>query len=104
MIDAAAFEIQMAVAVVLEQHVAFADRGDEKILVAVVVDVCERGGDADTVRHRHACLQRDVPELSAADVLVETAAADLIDEIEIDQAVAVDVGRGDAGRDRSAGL
>ena len=42
--------LEMPVPVVLEQHVAAANRRDEQILVAVVVDVGERGGDADPVR------------------------------------------------------
>ena len=88
---------ETAAAVVLEQHVAFADRGDEEILVAVVVDVRERGGDADSARQADARFRGDVPEPAAAGVLVKPAAADLVDEIEIDQAVAVHVGRGEAG-------
>ena len=55
----------MAVAVVLEQHVAFADRGDEEVLVAVVVDVGERRGDADPVGQRDAGLLRDVRKPAA---------------------------------------
>ena len=54
------------------------------------------GGDADPVGEPDARLRRDVPEPAAAEVLPELAAADLVDEIEVDQAVAVDIGRGDA--------
>ena len=60
--------LEMAEAVVLEQHVAFADRRDEEVLVTVVVDVGERGGHADPAARATpaAC---DVPELSAAGIL-----------------------------------
>ena len=39
---------------------------------------------------------RDVPEPAAAEILPELVAADLIDEVDVEQAVAVDVGDGDA--------
>ena len=42
------------------RRVAAADGGDEEILVAVVVDVGEGGGDADPVGQADAGLGRDV--------------------------------------------
>ena len=83
-------------AVVLEQHVAAADRRDVQVGVAVVVDVGKRGGDADLARHRDAGRRRDVLKLAAAGVLPQLVAADLVDEVDVGQAVAVDV------RDRDA--
>ena len=47
-------------AVVLEQRVAAANGRDEEILVAVVVGVGERRGDADPVRQADAGLPGDV--------------------------------------------
>ena len=79
-------------AVVLEQHVAAADGRDVEVGVAVVVDVGKRRGHADLVRHRHAGRGGDVLELAAAGVLPELIAADLVDEVDVGEAVAVDVG------------
>ena len=50
----------------------------------------------DLVRHRHAGRRRDVLEPAAAGVPPELVAADLVDEIDVGEAVAVDVGDGQA--------
>ena len=77
--------------------VAAADRRDEQILVAVVVDVGERRRDADAVGSATPASfvmfrNRPLPE-----ILPELVAADLVDEVDVVEAVAVDV------RDRDAG-
>ena len=87
---------EVAVAVVLEQHVAAAHGGDVEIRVAVVVDVGERGRHADLPGDRHAGRRGDVLELAAAQIPPELVAADLADEVDVGQAVAVDVGDRDA--------
>ena len=60
--------LEVALAVVLEQHVAAAHGGDVEIRVAVVVDVGERGRDADLAGDRDAGRRRDVLELAAAEI------------------------------------
>ena len=52
--------------------------------------------DADPAGHRDAGLRGDVLELAAAEVLPELVAADLVDEVDVGQAVAVDVRHRDA--------
>ena len=79
-------------AVVLEQDVAGAHRGDVEIGVAVVVDVGERGRDADLAGDGDAGGRGDVLELAAADVLPQLVAADLVRKVDVQEAVAVDVG------------
>src|SRR5439155_17293909 len=64
---------------------------------AVVVDVGERRGDADPARHADARLASDVRKAAAAGVLPELVSADLVDEVDVVEAVAVDIGYGDAG-------
>ena len=81
--------------VVFEEEVAAADGRDEEVLVAVVVGVREGGRDAHAVRQGHARLARDVPEAAVPDVLPELVAAELVDEVDVDETVAVHVGRGD---------
>ena len=83
---------EASVPVVLEQHVAAAHRRDEEILIAVVVHVGERRRHADSAGERDARLFRDRREPAAAGVLPELVAADLVDEVDVGQAVAVDVG------------
>ena len=97
-IDARLFAdvLEVSVSVVLEQHIAAAYRGDEQILIAVVVDVGERGGDADSAGQPDARLLRDVPEPASAQILPQLVAADLVDEVDVVQTVAVDVRHGDA--------
>ena len=79
-------------AVVLEQAVAPAHGGHEEVGVAVVVDVAERRGHARCVRQPDARRRGDVLELAAAEVLPELVAADLVHEVDVEAAVAIDVG------------
>ena len=83
--------LKRPLAVVLEEHVAAADRRDVEIRVAVVVDVGERGRDADLGRHAHAGRGRDVLEPAAAEIPPELVPADLVHEIDVGASVAVDV-------------
>jgi hypothetical protein len=53
---------EMAVTVVLEEHVAAPHGSDEQILVAIIIDVSERSRHADAVRQGHAGLVRYVSE------------------------------------------
>ena len=41
--------LEMAVAIVLKKNIPFLDSGDIKILAPAIVDVAERGGDADAI-------------------------------------------------------
>ncbi len=86
----------MAVAVVLEQHVAASNGRDVEIGIAVVVDIGERRRDADLAGYAHTGRLRDVLELAAAEVPPELIAADLIQKVDVEKAVAVDVGDRDA--------
>ena len=58
----------MALAIVLEQHVAAAHGRDVEIGIAVVVDVGEGRRHADLAVHRNAGRSRDVLELAAAKI------------------------------------
>ncbi len=84
--------LELALAVVLVEDVALAHGGDVEVGVAVVVHVGEGAGDADAVGHRHAGLAGDVLELAAAQVLPQLVVAELGEEVEVEQAVAVHVG------------
>ena len=86
----------MPVSVVFEEHVAAAHGRDVEIGVAVVVDVGERGRHAHLVGHRHAGRGGDVLERAPAEVSPELIAADLRHEIDVEQAVTIDVGDGEA--------
>ena len=68
---------------------------DEQILIAVVVRVGKRGGDADPIWQSDARFRRDVLEPSSAEILPQLVAADLIHEVDVVQPVAVDVRHGD---------
>ncbi len=67
-----------------------------EVLIAVVVDVREGGRDRDAVAQPDAGGVGDVLEGAVAEVLVEGGLAELVDEVDVGQAVAVDVGRDDA--------
>ena len=84
---------ELPAAEVFEQPVAVAHRGDEEVGVAVVIDVRERAPDRDRVRHTEARLVGDVREPAAAQVLPQLVAAELGDEVEVGEPVAIDVGR-----------
>src|ERR1700733_511868 len=83
--------LEMAVPIVLEQNVTTANGGYEEILVSVIVYVGESGRDADPVSQADPGFLGDVPELAGAQVLPQLTASDLIDEVDIVEAVAVDV-------------
>ncbi len=87
---------ESARAVVLEEDVAETDRGDVEVGVAIVVDVGEAGGGADPIGQSDAGRFGDVLEAAAAQIAPELVAAELADEIEVESAVAVDVGHRDA--------
>ena len=78
--------------VVLKEHVAAANGRDVEVRVPVVVDVGKRSGHADLARHRHSGRGRDVLELAAAGILPEAVGSDLVDEVDVLSAVAVDIG------------
>ena len=82
---------EAAVAVVLEQHVAAAHRRDVQVGVPVVVDVRERGGDADLPGDTHSGGRRDVLKLPASETFPQLIAAHLIDEVEVNHTVPIDV-------------
>ena len=57
-IDAGGFGdiLEASSSVIFKEDVAAADRGHKQVLVAVVIDIRERCGDADLVCERDACL------------------------------------------------
>src|SRR2546423_11667142 len=68
-----------------------ADGRDEEVGVAVVVDVGERATHRDGVRGRQPSWSGDVHEATVAEVLPELVGAELRDEVEIGETVAIDV-------------
>src|SRR5215831_10141854 len=85
----------MAPTVVLEEQIAASNRRHEQILVAVVIDVSERCGDADTPLNGDAGFRGDVSKPPAAEILPELVPTDLIHEVDVVEPVAIDVGNGD---------
>ena len=79
-------------AVVAEQRVAAAHRGDEQIGVAVVVEIGKGGGNADAVAEGDTGVSGDIAEASAALVLPQLVATELSQEVDVVATVAVDVG------------
>ena len=83
---------KLPAAQVLEQPVAVSHRRDEQVGVAVVVDVGERARDRDGVFHAQPRLVSDVLEPAATQVPPQLVAAELRDEVQVGQPVAVHVG------------
>src|SRR5205823_5302022 len=69
---------------------------DEEVGIAVVVDVGECATHGDLIRHGQPGSGGDVHEPTTAEVLPELVGAELREEIEIGEAVAIDVGRAQA--------
>ena len=88
---------ELSAAVVPKQDVPLTNGCHEQIGVAVVVDVRERSAHARPVADSNAGTLRDVLETTAAKVAVETVLADLVDEVQIEQPVAVDIRHRDRG-------
>ena len=86
----------MPFAVVLEEHVTAAHGRHVEIRVAVVVDVGKRRGHADAALDGHARRLGDVAKFPVAEILPELVAAELADEVDVGEAVSVDVGDDDS--------
>ncbi len=84
------------VPIILEHHIATANRGHVQVGVAIVVDVRERRGHADLARHRDSGLSGDVLKPAAPEILPELIAADLADEVNVEESIPVDVRYRDA--------
>ena len=87
---------EQTAAVVLEQQVAAAHGGNVEVAVAVVVGVRERRRHADAVGHGQPRTFRPVLEAAIPEVAPELVAAQLGGEVDVGQAVAVDIGHRDA--------
>src|SRR6266513_4098734 len=82
----------MALAVVHEQRVRPADRGENEIGVAVAVDVRERASGGMAVWNRDARGDGDILEPPVAQVTVQRARALGAREKDVDSTIAIDVG------------
>ena len=56
---------ESSVSVVLEQHIAASNRGDEQVRITVVIDISEGRADADPARNSRTRLAGHVSELAA---------------------------------------
>jgi hypothetical protein len=88
--------LEGSVAHVAEQDVAPACGSHEQIEATVVVIVDEGGSHANAREHAHAGLFRDIFEGAVALVAVEGTGPELVDEIDIVQAVAIEIADRDA--------
>src|SRR5262249_26973195 len=79
---------EMTTSVVLKEDGSATDGRDEEILIAVVVDIRKRCGHADSVSEADTSFGRYVPETASSEILPNLAAAELADEIQIDQPIA----------------
>ncbi len=83
--------LEAAVAPVVEEDVASIRTGDVEVLVAVVVVVGEGGGYADAVAQSNTRLLGDVGEGAVAPVFVQSVLAQLVAEVQVVAAIAVEV-------------
>jgi hypothetical protein len=70
--------LEVLLAVVLEENVAFVNSGNEEILVAGIVYVAESGGNADAIFQTDAGSLGNVLKFSVAEIAPEFIAAKLI--------------------------
>ena len=78
--------------VIEEQPIARAHLGDVQVGIAIIVDVRERDAGANTARRRDSGGPSDVLEPAASQVAVERVVTGLVDEVDVEPAVAVNVG------------
>src|SRR5580704_5419554 len=88
--------LEMAMAIVLEENITFVHGGYEEILMPGVVDIAERGGNADAVLQAHAGLLRNVLKFSIAQISPEFVAAELIYEVDVVLAITIHIRYGNA--------
>ncbi len=85
-----------AVAAVAKEDVAAARAGDEQVLASVVFIIGPRGAHADAVAEADAGLLRHILEGAVALVAIEDVTAQLVAEVNVVLAVAVEVADRDA--------
>ena len=79
---------------VFKEHVTHLHGRHEQVGIAIVIQIGKRRGDTNFVVQSHSCGRRDVLKLSVAEISPKLAAANLVDEVKIDLAVAIDICRG----------
>src|SRR5262245_13649075 len=85
-----------AVAVVAEEDVSAAGTGDVEVGMAVIIVLAPGGRNTDAVPEPHAGLFCHVFEGAIALVAVQGTTPKLIDEVDVVEAVAVEIGHGQA--------
>src|SRR6266404_5092554 len=88
--------LKFSVAEILEQIISHPDRSDKEIRQAIIVYVSEGSGNADLVLQTHSRRGGDVFELPAPQIPPKLIAPKLIDEINVEPAVAVHISNGHA--------
>src|SRR5262245_11553687 len=84
--------LKLAVAQIAKEHVTTARAGDEQIWMAVVIIVSPGGGHADAVAQGDTSVFRHVYEGAVPFVEVEGVLAELVDEIDVVETIAVVIG------------
>src|SRR4030095_16010452 len=87
--------LEASLAQVFEEHVSESDGGDEKVRVAVVVNVRESRGYAHAILQTDGGGGGDVLKSPVAKVAPECVAAELVGEVDVKPPVSIDVRDGD---------
>ena len=88
--------LKSSTAEILEENISHAYGGHEQVRFAVIIDVGEGGGDADTLFQADACAGGNIFKGPIATVAPELIAADLADEIKVQPTIAIDIRHGQA--------
>src|SRR5215469_6215065 len=83
---------EVSMAIVFEQSISTANCSYKQILIAIVVNIGKCRGHTDSAGQPDSSFLRDVLELAVPQVLPKLVPAHLIDEVDVVQAVAVDIG------------
>src|SRR2546422_2970348 len=88
--------LESSVAEIPEQEISNSDRGDKQVRQTVIIDVSKRSGNADLVVQTNSRRGSDVFKLAAPQIPPKLVAPELIDEINIQTAIAVHISNGQA--------
>src|SRR4051812_3370393 len=83
---------EVSVTEILEEEVAHSDGSDKQVWQSVVVDVCGCGRHADFVFQAHARGSGNILKLATSEIAPKLITPELINEINIEAAVAIHIG------------
>ena len=87
---------EFAVPIVFEQNITATHRRYKKIGIAVIIDICKSGSDANAISEPNTGSLSDIFKLPAAEISPKLTPSQLAHEKNIEPSIAINIGNSDA--------